>query len=68
MVLLPGKYSSPTNQRETFILPSSLLITLPGRGNDPTKTHARVRVIGNIMIVFIDRFNIIDLYNQLIIL
>jgi hypothetical protein len=68
MVLLPESTHHLANQRETFVLSSSLLITLPGRGNAPSKTYAQARVINIIMIVFIDRFDIIDLYNQLIIL
>jgi len=68
MVLLPESTHHLANQRESFVLSSSLLITLPGRGNAPSKTYTQVRVINITMIVFIDRFNKIDLYNQLIIL
>ncbi|CAD5358534.1 protein of unknown function [Enterobacter cancerogenus] len=68
MVLLPETAHHVANQRKIFILSSSLSIPLPGRGDDPPKTHARARVTDNYMIVFIDRFNMIDLYNQLIIL
>jgi len=68
MVLLPETAHHLANQRETFILSSSLSIPFSGHGIDPPKIHAQVRVIDNIMIVFIDRFNRINLYNQLIFL